>query len=141
MAKKCEFRKKDGERCDANAQAGKNSCVFHDPAKAAQGRRARRVGGINRSRPAAVLPPEIPDKPLHSTQDVASLLADSINQVRRGQIDPRVANATGYLAGILLKALEQGRTEQRLAQLESILGCNQGTNGEMFHFVAKGSNS
>ena len=141
MTKKCEFRRKDGKRCDANAQAGKNSCVFHDPAKAAEGHRARRAGGINRSRPAAVLPTEIPDNPLHSTQDVATLLAASINQVRRGQLDPRVANATGYLAGILLKALEQGRTEQRLAHLESILGCNQSTNGEMFNFVAKGPNS
>lgn len=141
MAKKCEFRKKDGKVCGANAQTGKNSCVFHDSTKAEDGHRARRDGGINRSRPAAVLPPEFPDNPLHTIQDVATLLADSINQVRRAQIDPRVANATGYLAGILLKALEQGNTEQRLAQLEGILGCNRGTNGEMFHFVNKGSNS
>jgi hypothetical protein len=50
-------------------------------------------------------------------------------------------NATGYLAGILLKALEQGQTERRLAHLESILGCNKGADGEMFHFVAKGTES
>jgi hypothetical protein len=139
MAKKCEFRKKDGGRCGANAQAGTNSCIFHDPDKAAEGQRARRSGGISRSRPAAVLPLDVPDNHLRSTQDVARLLAGSINQVRRGQIDPRVANATGYLAGILLKALEQGRTEQRLAQLESILGCNKGCDGEIFNFVTQGA--
>jgi len=50
-----------------------------------------------------------------------------------------VANAVGYLSGILLKALEQGRTEERLNHLEAVLGCNKGTEAEVFHFVpAKG---
>ena len=141
MAKKCEFRRKEGGRCAANAQAGKKCCVFHDPAKAAEGRRARRSGGISRSRPAAVLPLEVPDNHLRSTQEVVTLLADSINQVQRGQLDPRVANATGYLAGILLKALEQGRTEQRLTHLESISGGSKNTDGEIFNFVPEGANS
>jgi hypothetical protein len=98
MASKCQFRRNDGRRCGANAQSGKTLCVFHDPARAAAGRRARRLGGINRSRAAAILPSETPDNPLSSTQDVSLLLGESINQVRRGQLDPRVANALGYLA-------------------------------------------
>ena len=97
MAKKCGFRKKNGERCDADAQTGKSLCVFHDPARASEGRRARRAGGITRSRLAVVLPRDTPDHPLGSTTDVSTLLADSINQLRRGQLDPRVANAMGYL--------------------------------------------
>jgi len=49
------------------------------------------------------------------------LLAETINQVRRGEVDPRISNAVGYLAGILLKAKEKDEIEQRLARLESIL--------------------
>ena len=49
-------------------------------------------------------------------------LAESINAVRKGELDPRVANAVGYLAGIQLRALEQGPTEQRIAALEMTLG-------------------
>ncbi len=45
MAKKCEFRRKNSETCNADAQTGKSLCVFHDPAKASEGRRARRAGG------------------------------------------------------------------------------------------------
>jgi len=37
MAMKCEFRKKNGERCGAEAQTGKSLCVFHDPERATQG--------------------------------------------------------------------------------------------------------
>ena len=60
MPKKCEFRKKTGELCGADAQTGKSLCVFHDPARAADGHRARRAGGIHRSRVAAVLPSDTP---------------------------------------------------------------------------------
>jgi hypothetical protein len=88
MAKKCEFRKKGGERCNADAQTGKGICVFHDPARASEGRRTRRAGGITRSRAAAVLPSDTPDHPLGNTKQVSAFLADSINQLRRsGEVD------------------------------------------------------
>jgi hypothetical protein len=124
MKRKCNFRKSDGSRCGADAQSGKPLCVFHDPVKAAAGYMARRRGGINRHRPATVLPLETPDNPLRNTQDVSSLLGESINQVRKGQLEPRVANAMGYLASILLGALQQGPLEERLARLEAALELN-----------------
>ncbi len=77
MAKKCEFGKKNGEPCGADAQTAKSLCVFHDPDKASEGRRARRAGGIARSRLAAVLPSDTPDHPLGNTKDVSAFLADS----------------------------------------------------------------
>lgn len=124
MAKKCEFGKKNGEPCGADAQTGKSLCVFHDPDKASEGRRARRAGGIARSRLAAVLPSDTPDHPLGNTKDVSAFLADSINQLRRGQLDPRVANGVGYLSSVLLRALEQGPLEERLAKIEAALAEN-----------------
>ena len=77
-------------------------------------------------RTAAVLPPQSPDCPLENPIHVSTLLADSINRVRRGELDPRVANAVGYLATVLLRALEQGPLEERLAKLEAALQSNQG---------------
>lgn len=71
-----------------------------------------------------MLPSDTPDHPLGNTKDVAAFLADSINQLRRGQLDPRVANAMGYLASIHLRALEQGPVEERLAKIEAILSAN-----------------
>ena len=41
MAMKCHFRKKNGAPCSANAQPANGLCVFHDPTRAADGRRAR----------------------------------------------------------------------------------------------------
>src|SRR5689334_12886821 len=51
----------------------------------------------------------------------STLLAEAINQVRRGELDPRVANSVGHLASILLGALQQGPLEERLARLEAAL--------------------
>jgi hypothetical protein len=133
MSKKCEFRKKNRESCGADAQIGKNLCVFHDPARADDGRRARQAGGVRRSQAAAVLPSDTQDHPLGDANQVSALLADSINQLRRGQLDPRVANGIGYLASVLLKALDQ-RLEERLAHLEAIVSGTGETEAGVFEF-------
>lgn len=134
MALKCTFRKGDGTRCGANAQAENGLCVFHDPARQAQGQSARRAGGLKRMRKAQVLPQDTPDHQLGNAEEVASLLANSINQLRRGQLDPRVANSVGYLASVLLRALEQGSVEERLAQLEAILADKAPKDSSLFEF-------
>lgn len=73
-----------------------------------------------RAQRLAVLPADTPDHPLRSMKDVSQLLAISINQLRRGEIDPRIATCTGYLANVLLSAIQQSSFEERLARLEAI---------------------
>jgi len=137
MTNKCQFRKKNGERCGADAQIGKSLCVFHDPARATDGQRARRAGGVNRTRPAAVLPADTPDHPLANPKDVSDFLAQSVNRVSRGELDPKVANCLGYLSGVLLQSIEQGSVEERLARLEAVLGKNN-AGSMIFDFRPKG---
>lgn len=60
-----------------------------------------------------------PDVKVESCQDVVRLISETINQVRKGQLDPRVANAIGYLANVLIKAVEQGDMEKRIEDLEA----------------------
>jgi hypothetical protein len=52
--------------------------------------------------------------------DVTALLAQTINQVRCGSVDSKTGNAVGYLASVLLKALQQGDIEARLQALEAV---------------------
>jgi len=51
---------------------------------------------------------------------VTSLLSETINLVRSGALDPRTSNAVGYLAAVMLKALQQGDIEARLQALEAV---------------------
>ena len=130
MTNRCTFRKTDGTICNANAQLATDVCVFHDPTKAEDGQRARRAGGLARSKPA-VLPVDVPDARLGTCKDVANLLGESINQIRRGELDPRLANTVGYLSGILLRALEQGVVEERLAKIEAELGLDENSGKDL----------
>ena len=40
--------------------------------------------------------------------------------MRGGVLDPKTGNAVGYLAGVLLKAFQQGDIEARLQALEAV---------------------
>jgi len=65
--------------------------------------------------------------------EVGELLEETINRVRQGPFDLRAANAIGFLAGVLLKALDQ-RIEERLAHLEAVMTGHGGTETEEFDF-------
>jgi hypothetical protein len=109
--------------------AGSAFCFFHNPETAAKRKTAQSAGGQGRQ--ITVLPPSAPEAKLEKSQDAVRLLADTINQVRRGEIDPKVANAVGYLTGLLLKALHEAETERRVSALEAAVG--QGSGAQSTH--------
>ena len=116
----CRHIKSSGHPCEANVQLGSEFCFFHDPSAATQRKAARRAGGRERTRKLLLLP-NTPPKELRTLTDVIGLLGETVDQVRRGELDLRVANCVGYLSGILLSALEKGQIEERVATLESIV--------------------
>lgn len=117
--RQCKQIKADGTRCRAHALTGSEYCFAHDPSRVEERQAARQAGG--RVGKTKVLPPDTPDVPLSSATEVVALLGQTINQVRRGDVDPKVANTVGYLSGVLIRALEAGDIEQRLAVLEAIV--------------------
>ena len=117
QTKSCEGVKPDGDKCHARRVAGSSYCFFHDPEKEAEREAAQRAGGLRNK--VAVLSSTTPDARLLDARDVVKLLAETINQVRRGEVDPKVANAVGYLGGLLMKALHVTEIESRLAALEA----------------------
>jgi hypothetical protein len=116
----CRYKRDDGMQCKANPLTGSQFCFFHDPGLDRERKAARKAGGIARTR-KVMLPANLIAKSLRTGKDVAELLGETINQVRRGEIDLRVSNAIGYLSGILLSAIEKGSFEERLANLEAVV--------------------
>lgn len=123
----CKAKKADGSPCRAKAQSGRDFCFFHDPKKVDEARAAQAKGGSRQPKSLTELTPWRPEvivdgdtliyrKP--ATTDVVNLLADTIDDVRVGRLDPRVANSVGYLANIIIRALETEALEERLAALE-----------------------
>jgi hypothetical protein len=110
-------KKPDGSDCQAAALPDSDFCFFHDPDLADERHKANAAGG--RQNRMKTLSADAPDVRVESCQDVVHLISETINQVRRGELDPRVANAIGYLANVLIKAAEQGDHEKRIKELEA----------------------
>jgi hypothetical protein len=130
VAEACERIKHDGQRCQAKAMAASQYCFFHDPSTAKARRAAQRQGG--QANGSAVLPADAAEVSLHSGKDVAAFLAETINQVRKGRVSPKIASTAGYLSSLLMKALETTDVEERLAKVERSLK-TRGPNESLFN--------
>ena len=119
IKKNCNATKPDGSRCQASALAKSEFCFFHDPSKAEKRREAQAQGGRNNG--VKTLDDTAPEVKVEDCGDAIALIAETINQVRKGQIDPRVANSVGFLANILIRAVEREKLEQRIEHLEELL--------------------
>jgi hypothetical protein len=117
MGKRCGATKPDGSNCRTAALPGSVFCLFHDPSRADERREAKARGG--RQNHLRTLQASVPDVRVKDRADAIALLSETINQVRKGQIDPKVANCVGFLANILMKAIEGAQVDARIEQLET----------------------
>lgn len=125
---RCKARTKAGGPCRAPAvEGGLCFCHAHPERLAELGRR-----GGQKNRRWSLNESSIADRPLKSIGDVSELLEETINRVRQGPFDLRAANAIGFLAGVLLKAIDSD-VEERLAHLEEVMS-NKGAESEAFDF-------
>ena len=97
----CKAQTKAGGACQAPA-VERGLCFFHaNPERPAE---FGRQGG-KRNRHWKIEDGDLPQIPLKSIGDVSGLLEETINRVLRA------ATAIGFLASILLKAIDSGRIE------------------------------
>ena len=117
MPKQCTETNRQGKRCRAWAVNGETKCHLHSqPGKAAQlgvqgGHRRKMLAAAN---PGTVAPPE-------TAKDVRKLLARSMADVLTGKLDPRLANAAGYLGTAFLRAVEVADLEPQLMEIKAKL--------------------
>jgi hypothetical protein len=97
------------------ALAGQKHCALHaEPGRSAE------LGSRGGRRRAIYNPDNLKDFAAPKTAaDLRDLLAESIIEIRSGKLDPRVANALGYLGASYLRALEVADIESRLDALEA----------------------
>lgn len=113
---KCQLIKPDGSFCGSNAMTESQFCYFHDPSVPEEKKKSARIRGgkNNATKVESTLRPLKIKRPV----DVVKLLTGTIDEVRSGEIDVKVANCLGFLSTQLLKALEIAEFEERLAILE-----------------------
>jgi len=116
---KCKHIKSNGEPCGGFASEGSQFCWRHDPKVSYHTKKAASAkGGQNKKLDLSQIDTELN---ISSTKDISTLLVDTIRNIRKGIFDPRMGNAIGYLAYILVRTRELTEVEDRLMQLEDRL--------------------
>ncbi len=107
--------KSDGTPCGAFALESQELCFAH--ANPEEWAKANQRGGQAVKKHDQPLPA----LKLQQPTEVVALLEDTINRVRAGELDIRVANCIGYLAGHLTRAIETAELDDRVRTIESIM--------------------
>ncbi len=114
---KCKFIKTNKKQCEANSMKNNDFCFTHNPEVEEAREKAAQRGGQAIRRNYYPLPPV----QIENTKSITVLLISTINEVRAGTIELRVANCIGYLAGHLIKAFEVSTIEERLIEIERVV--------------------
>ena len=115
MTSTCTATKRNGEPCTLPSTGSSGLCWAHDPANAERRRRGQSRGGKN--------------KPSRELANIKQRLSDLADDVLAGKADKGAAAVAGQLLNTYLRVLsvelkvkEMLELEQRLEDLESILG-------------------
>ena len=112
----CGGTNRDGSPCSARARPGRPFCPWHDPELAEQRAEWRTKGGAGRSahnRARKALPRDL--------QGLQATLYTAVEDLQKGELDPRQATALATLARAICTVAEYGDLAQRLAALEERL--------------------
>jgi hypothetical protein len=116
--KKCKQILSDGSQCNAWVLTDKQFCFSHDP----QSREAK-LEAVRKGGSAKEVELEYPLQLIHisNPRDAVYLLARTIDEVRSGELDPRIANTIGYLAGHLIRAFEVAEVNEKAEQAKGLI--------------------
>jgi len=115
--KQCKFNKLDGKQCEAWAMTKSDYCFAHNPDVKEKRKLAVSSGGSQKLKRLDEPLPEIMVKDIVT---VKNLLEDTINRVRAGEMDARIANTLGFLSNHFLSALKMEKDWELEGRLEKI---------------------
>ncbi len=111
--KRCAGTRRDGTPCAAAVMGPGSLCYAHDPLRSVERDQARRKGGRNSATSARI------DRLVPSTlRGMIGNLLNALDEVHRGDLDPRQASAMAALAGAVTRAYTTGVLESRIEALE-----------------------
>lgn len=112
----CKLIKTDNAQCQANAMLNSEFCYLHNPNISKEDKNAAQSKGGQGNATSVKMP--LKRLKINEAKDVVVLLVQTINEVRAGKIEVRLANCLGVLSGHLIKAFEITDLEKRLEKLE-----------------------
>ena len=119
MNKRCIYIKSDTKQCGAYAVQNSQYCINHEDSMKDIKQLAVAKGGASESYQALDL--NLPPLTINSSADIVSATVQIINELRTGQLPPKIANTVGYLLGIAIKAFEVSEIDKKLETIDRII--------------------
>jgi hypothetical protein len=119
-ARQCNAIRRDGRRCTCPVVLGSGLCFAHDPSRRDDAVAGRQAGGHGRSKTARLqkaLSPRV--------AAICDRIEPLIDELRRGEVDPRVATAMVSVARTIVTLESSVGIEERLRNLLAILGAQE----------------
>ena len=113
---KCKYIKDDTTLCNANAMQDSSYCYLHNPDISEEEKQSAQAKGGKGNKIKITEPLEPVN--IEKVEDIVKLLADTINRVRSGEMEIKIANCIGYLSGHITKAFEIAELEKRIEVVE-----------------------
>ena len=98
---------------------GGEFCYFHNPDISETEKRETQTNG-GKARALTISEP-LTAIEITKPEDTINLLVDTINRVRAGTLDIRIANCLGFLSDKLLKAFEISQLNGRVEIIEQVI--------------------
>jgi len=115
----CQFIKPNKKQCGGHALTSDTFCFYHNPkVKDEDKKRARSKGGSNNK---IVIGQPLTPISFKKANSVVELLEETINLVRAGEMEIKVANCIGFLSGHIIKAIEVSELTQKVKDIEKFL--------------------
>lgn len=124
---RCSAITSKGERCRQSSTVSDSGlCLFHDPARAEERRRAQERGGEANGAP--VLPDGLPPRP-ESLSDVAAYLGWIVDATARGVLDRLTAGRLSSTLKVMVAAVGKRDLEKTVEGLREELRVARATPG------------
>lgn len=121
MNKQCKFIKPDGNQCGAYTIDGSKYCFSHCPNPEVKQAKQQAVISGGKSENYKKLNLNLKPVVLNDAGDVVKFLNTVINELRSGQIPPKIASCCGFLVNQLLRALEMSNLERKITAIEKVI--------------------
>jgi len=119
--KRCEFVREDGTKCNGWKIKNNRFCFKHTQTPQERALTSQR-GGLSGRLVTDGGKYIVIKKPRH----IRRTLVQTLNLLKRGEIDPPTANAIGMLCGLCIKNFEIMEQEDRIAEIEKKLKLKKG---------------
>ena len=128
--RQCQYIKNDSTKCTSFAMNGSDFCYRHNPdIPDEEKNNASSKGGMNSHSDSEFCNPllslgeekvKLPHMKIENFNDLAAVMADSINRIRSGEISQKTGSTLAYMSFVMYMILDKAKAESKQEKIDKL---------------------